>query len=138
MSKLWSDGIVQGREISEDIAARTDRDNEFPMEMWKKLGDAGYEIAGNRPECMTDVNESFLGITASEDYGGLAMGYQAHCIVMEEISRASGIRALSPPTSCFSPRQAVSVFRMRHILSFVSISCPSTDLTSRKRNISPL
>ena len=32
----------------------------------------------------------FLGITADEDYGGLAMGYQAHCIVMEEISRASG------------------------------------------------
>lgn len=35
--------------------------------------------------------ESFLGITADEDYGGLAMGYQAHCIVMEEISRASGL-----------------------------------------------
>lgn len=34
--------------------------------------------------------ESFLGITADEEYGGLAMGYQAHCIVMEEISRASG------------------------------------------------
>ena len=33
---------------------------------------------------------SFLGITADEDYGGLAMGYQAHCIVMEEISKASG------------------------------------------------
>ena len=33
---------------------------------------------------------SFLGITADEDYGGLAMGYQAHCIVMEEVSRASG------------------------------------------------
>lgn len=34
---------------------------------------------------------SFLGVTADEDYGGLAMGYQAHCIVMEEISRASGL-----------------------------------------------
>ena len=33
----------------------------------------------------------FLGITADEDYGGLAMGYQAHCVVMEEISRASGM-----------------------------------------------
>lgn len=33
---------------------------------------------------------SFLGITVDEDYGGLAMGYQAHCIVMEEVSRASG------------------------------------------------
>lgn len=40
--------------------------------------------------------ERFLGITADEDYGGLAMGYQAHCIVMEEISRASGLlRGLS-------------------------------------------
>lgn len=36
------------------------------------------------------ILSSFLGITAEEDYGGLAMGYQAHCIVMEEISRASG------------------------------------------------
>ena len=32
----------------------------------------------------------FLGITADEGHGGLAMGYQAHCVVMEEISRASG------------------------------------------------
>jgi len=36
------------------------------------------------------TTERFLGITADEDYGGLAMGYQAHCVVMEEISRASG------------------------------------------------
>ena len=34
--------------------------------------------------------ERFLGITADEGHGGLAMGYQAHCVVMEEISRASG------------------------------------------------
>jgi alkylation response protein AidB-like acyl-CoA dehydrogenase len=34
--------------------------------------------------------ERLLGITVEEDYGGLAMGYQAHCTVMEEISRASG------------------------------------------------
>jgi len=31
-----------------------------------------------------------LGITADEEFGGLGMGYQAHCVVMEEISRASG------------------------------------------------
>ncbi|MCJ1268721.1 hypothetical protein MMC22_008609 [Lobaria immixta] len=66
------------REIPEEVAAKTDRDNEFPMELWKKFGEAG-----------------FLGITADEDYGGLAMGYQAHCIVMEEISRASGSIGLS-------------------------------------------
>ena len=34
--------------------------------------------------------ESFLGVTADEGYGGLSMGYQAHCVVLEEISRASG------------------------------------------------
>lgn len=39
---------------------------------------------------MSLTHKRFLGITADEDYGGLAMGYQAHCIVMEEISRASG------------------------------------------------
>ncbi|PWY96435.1 acyl-CoA dehydrogenase NM domain-like protein [Aspergillus sclerotioniger CBS 115572] len=66
------------REIPEEVAAKTDAQNEFPAEMWKKLGDAG-----------------FLGITANEEYGGLGMGYQAHCIVMEEISRASGSIALS-------------------------------------------
>ncbi|KAL4904509.1 hypothetical protein BDW74DRAFT_185469 [Aspergillus multicolor] len=66
------------REIPEEVAARTDAQNEFPAEMWKKLGDAG-----------------FLGVTADEEYGGLGLGYQAHCIVMEEISRASGSIALS-------------------------------------------
>ncbi|KAI4231653.1 MAG: hypothetical protein LQ349_005475 [Xanthoria aureola] len=66
------------REIPEELAAKTDKHNEFPNEMWRKLGEAG-----------------FLGITANEDYGGLAMGYQAHCIVMEEISRASGSLGLS-------------------------------------------
>lgn len=65
--------IPPGREIPESVAERTDRQNEFPSEMWQKMGDAG-----------------FLGITVEEDHGGLAMGYQAHCIVMEELSRASG------------------------------------------------
>ncbi|KAK4935952.1 hypothetical protein LTR10_023073 [Elasticomyces elasticus] len=66
------------REIPEEVAARTDSSNEFPNEMWKKLGEAG-----------------FLGPTADEEYGGLAMGYQAHCIILEEISRASGSIGLS-------------------------------------------
>ncbi len=46
--------------------------------MWQKLGEAG-----------------FLGLTADEDYGGLGMGYQAHCVVLEELSRASGSIGLS-------------------------------------------
>ena len=66
------------REITEDVAHQTDTSNAFPHEMWKKLGEAG-----------------FLGPTANEDYGGLAMGYQAHCIIMEELSRASGSIGLS-------------------------------------------
>ncbi|KAL9062488.1 MAG: hypothetical protein Q9157_008876, partial [Trypethelium eluteriae] len=66
------------REIPEEIAQKTDQQNEFPIDMWRKLGKAG-----------------FLGITADEDYGGLAMGYQAHCVVMEELSRASGSIGLS-------------------------------------------
>ncbi|KGQ09933.1 Isovaleryl-CoA dehydrogenase 1 [Beauveria bassiana D1-5] len=66
------------REISEEVAAHTDKSNAFPNEMWQKLGEAG-----------------FLGITADEDVGGLGLGYQAHCIVMEELSRASGSIALS-------------------------------------------
>ena len=44
-----------------------------------------------------------LGVTANEEYGGLGMGYQAHCIVMEEISRASGITTskTTPEVSSF-------------------------------------
>jgi len=66
------------REIPEEVAAHTDKTNAFPSSMWKKLGDAGL-----------------LGITVDEDVGGLAMGYQAHAIVMEELSRASGSIGLS-------------------------------------------
>ena len=66
------------RELPEAVASATDKTNSFPPGMWGKLGEAG-----------------FLGITADEDVGGLAMGYQAHCVVMEELSRASGSVALS-------------------------------------------
>lgn len=66
------------RELTPELAAKTDKSNAFPNEMWPKLGSAG-----------------FLGITADEAVGGLGMGYQAHCVVMEELSRASGSIALS-------------------------------------------
>ncbi|KAL2757812.1 hypothetical protein ACRALDRAFT_1061101 [Sodiomyces alcalophilus JCM 7366] len=66
------------REITEEVAAHTDKSNSFPNDMWAKMGEAG-----------------FLGITADEDVGGLGMGYQAHCVVMEELSRASGSIGLS-------------------------------------------
>lgn len=66
------------REIPEEVAARTDSSNEFPNEMWQKFGEAGL-----------------LGVTAAEEHGGLGMGYQAHCVILEEISRASGSIGLS-------------------------------------------
>ena len=65
-------------EIPESVAAQTDRENNFPAHLWPKMGDAGL-----------------LGITADESVGGLGMGYQAHCVVMEELSRASGSIGLS-------------------------------------------
>ncbi len=60
------------------IAAEVDQSNQFPLDMWKKLGDLGV-----------------LGVTVSEEYGGANMGYLAHTLVMEEISRASASIALS-------------------------------------------
>ncbi|MGH8352129.1 MAG: isovaleryl-CoA dehydrogenase [Pseudomonas sp.] len=59
-------------------AAQIDRDNLFPADMWKKFGDMGL-----------------LGITVEEQYGGSGLGYLAHVIAMEEISRASASVALS-------------------------------------------
>lgn len=60
------------------IAQKIDQSNEFPRELWPKLGQLGV-----------------LGITADEKYGGSNMGYLAHVIAMEEISRASGSIGLS-------------------------------------------
>lgn len=59
-------------------AAEIDRSDQFPMDLWKKMGDLGV-----------------LGITADEEYGGAAMGYLAHIVALEEISRASASVGLS-------------------------------------------
>ena len=59
-------------------AADIDRENEFPMDLWRKMGELGI-----------------LGITVEEEYGGAAMGYLEHCVAMEEVSRASASVGLS-------------------------------------------
>ncbi|MDG1122878.1 MAG: isovaleryl-CoA dehydrogenase [Glaciecola sp.] len=60
------------------LAAQADADNQFPNQLWRKMGDLGL-----------------LGITVSEEFGGVDMGYLAHTVAMEEISRASGGIGLS-------------------------------------------
>ena len=59
-------------------AGEIDRSDQFPMDLWRKMGDLGV-----------------LGITVPESYGGAQMGYLAHMVAMEEISRASASVGLS-------------------------------------------
>ena len=60
------------------LAAEIDRQNEFPAALWRKLGGLGV-----------------LGVTVEEEYGGANLGYLAHVVAMEEISRASASVGLS-------------------------------------------
>jgi isovaleryl-CoA dehydrogenase len=69
------------RFVGQRLAPRADeidRDNDFPRDLWPQLGDLGL-----------------LGITAEPEYGGAGLGYAAHCVVMEEVSRGSASVGLS-------------------------------------------
>ena len=85
--KFDADGVigemreVVTRWVAERLAPRAaqiDSENEFPRDLWPELGELGV-----------------LGITAEEEFGGAGLGYLAHCVVMEEISRGSGSVGLS-------------------------------------------
>ena len=92
MSQLATMSFSLGEEIemlrdtvskfaSQEIAPRAadiDRENQFPRELWKKLGDLGIH-----------------GLTVAEQYGGTRLGYLAHIVAMEEVSRASAAVGLS-------------------------------------------
>src|SRR5260221_3298175 len=60
------------------LAAEIDRPDKFPRQLWPKMGELGLH-----------------GITVEEEFGGTAMGYLAHCVAMEEVSRASASVGLS-------------------------------------------
>jgi isovaleryl-CoA dehydrogenase len=66
------------RERVAPLAVEIDRSNQFPKQLWKEMGALGI-----------------LGVTAEEAYGGAGLGYLAHCVAMEELSRASASVGLS-------------------------------------------
>ena len=66
------------REEISPRSAEVDRSNDFPMELWELMGNLGLH-----------------GITISEEYGGVDMGYLAHCVAVEEISRANAAIGMS-------------------------------------------
>ena len=79
-------------------AAEIDRTDQFPMDLWRKMGEIGV-----------------LGITVPEAYGGANMGYLAHMIAMEEISRASAAWAcrMARTAICVSTNSSAMALRRK-------------------------
>ena len=81
------------------IASEIDRTDRFPIELWPEMGALGLH-----------------GITVEEEYGGAGMGYLAHCVAMEEVSRASA--RLDCPTglilTCVSTRSGATARKRKN------------------------
>jgi isovaleryl-CoA dehydrogenase len=83
-------------------AAEIDRSNTFPRDLWPQMGELGL-----------------LGITVEEELGGAGMGYLAHCVAMEEVSRRSACPT-APIRTCASTRSGATAPRRRN-----RATCPS-------------
>ncbi|NBU48912.1 MAG: isovaleryl-CoA dehydrogenase [Betaproteobacteria bacterium] len=82
-------------------AAEIDRSDQFPMDLWRKMGELGV-----------------LGITVGEEYGGANMGYLAHMVAMEEISRGSASVGLS--YGAHSKRNGTEEQRRKYLPKLIS------------------
>ena len=94
-------------------AEEIDQSNEFPRDLWPRLGELGL-----------------LGITVSEEYGGADLGYLAHTVVMEEVSRGSasvGLRLTGRTRTCVSTRSTATAPKTRSAAIFRR-SSPETTL----------
>src|SRR5690242_20154633 len=117
-------GTVRG--FAEDrvapLAAEIDRSDRFPIELWPEMGALGL-----------------LGITVEEEYGGAGMGYLAHCVAMEEVSRGSasiGLPTAPIPISA-STRSAGTARRRRSGNTCRSSSPASMSAPLRCRSPAP-